>query len=208
LAYIAKLIGFSAFSAKSVIHLISLTACFYSYAIRKMEWITNLALEGMKSYAESAAVIYSSLWFSDFGAFRKNTHRKLENRGLYAVKYGVHISKSEIPRLPQVWIRHSSEIAPRFSPWTVLFFSRPRSEGWPHHGRTFSICPCTLSFWLTLPRRVLSTSWCCPSRPCVAFLACVHLSLFLALSLSLNESYRNTSEVSKLDIPFRTICWT
>jgi len=23
---------------------------------------------------------------------------------------------------------------------SVLFFSRPRSEGWPHHGRTFSIC--------------------------------------------------------------------
>jgi len=29
---------------------------------------------------------------------------------------------------------------------TVLFFSRPRSEGWPHHGRTFSIYPCPLSF--------------------------------------------------------------
>ena len=24
---------------------------------------------------------------------------------------------------------------------SVLFFSRPRSEGWPHHGRTFSIYP-------------------------------------------------------------------
>ena len=35
---------------------------------------------------------------------------------------------------------------------SVLFFSRPRSEGWPHHGRTFSIYPCPLSFWLTLPR--------------------------------------------------------
>jgi len=34
----------------------------------------------------------------------------------------------------------------------VLFLSRPRSEGWPHHGRTFSIYPCPLSFWLTLPR--------------------------------------------------------
>jgi len=52
-------------------------------------------------------------------------------------------------------------------PISVLFFSRPRSEGWPHHGRTFSIYPCRLSFWLTLPGRVLSTSWCCPSRPCV-----------------------------------------
>jgi len=32
----------------------------------------------------------------------------------------------------------------------VLFFSRPRSDGWPHHGRTFSIYLCLLSFWLTI----------------------------------------------------------
>ena len=32
---------------------------------------------------------------------------------------------------------------------------------------------------------VLSTSWCCPSRLCVVFLACVHLALDLILSLSL-----------------------
>jgi len=70
----------------------------------------------------------------------------------------------------------------------VLFFSRPRSEGWPHHWHTFSIFLCPLSFWLTLPWRVLSTSWCYPSRPCVAFLACVHLALFLALSLSPGNS--------------------
>ena len=67
---------------------------------------------------------------------------------------------------------------------SVLFFSRPRSEGWPHHGRTFSIYPRPLSFCLALPRRVLCTSWCCPFRPCVAFFACVHLALFLALYLS------------------------
>ena len=30
---------------------------------------------------------------------------------------------------------------------SVLFFSCPRSEGWPHHGRTFSTYPCPLSFW-------------------------------------------------------------
>ena len=36
--------------------------------------------------------------------------------------------------------------------WSDLIFSRPRSEGWPHYGRTFSIYPCPLSFWLTLPR--------------------------------------------------------
>jgi len=70
----------------------------------------------------------------------------------------------------------------------VLFFSRPRSEGWPHHGRTFSIFLCPLSLWLTLLQGVLSTSWCCPSRPCVVFLACAHLALFLSLSLSPGNS--------------------
>ena len=29
---------------------------------------------------------------------------------------------------------------------SVLFFSHPRSEGWPHHGRAFSIYLCPLSF--------------------------------------------------------------
>ena len=57
-----------------------------------------------------------------------------------------------------------------------------RSSLWYSEGRTFSIHLCPLSFWMTLPWGVLSTSWCCPSRPCVAFLACVHLALFLALS--------------------------
>ena len=64
-------------------------------------------------------------------------------------------------------------------PCSVLFFSRPRSEGWPHHGRTFSIYPCPLSFWLTLPRRVLSTSLCCPSRPCVALPLISRISIWL-----------------------------
>jgi len=36
---------------------------------------------------------------------------------------------------------------------------------------------------------VLSTYWCCPSRSCVVFLACVHLALFLALSLSPGNSF-------------------
>jgi len=64
---------------------------------------------------------------------------------------------------------------------SVLFFSRPWSEGWPHHEDTFSIYLCPLSLWLTLPWGVLSTSWCCPSGPCMVFFACMHLTLFLAL---------------------------
>jgi len=70
----------------------------------------------------------------------------------------------------------------------VLFFSRSRCEGWPHHKCTFSIYLCPLPFWLTLPWWVLSTSWCCPSRLCVVFLTCMHLALFLALSLSPGNS--------------------
>ena len=67
---------------------------------------------------------------------------------------------------------------------SVLFFSRHRSEGWPHRERTFSIFFCPVSFWLPLPRGILYTYWCCPwSRPCVVFIACVHLALFRALSL-------------------------
>ena len=65
---------------------------------------------------------------------------------------------------------------------TVLSFNHPQSEGWPH------ILRISLSFRVTLPQGVLSTSWCCPSRSCVVFLACMHLALFLALSLSPGNS--------------------
>ena len=46
-------------------------------------------------------------------------------------------------------------------------------------------------FSLTLPQEVLSMFWCCPSsiQPCVVFLTCVHLALFLALSLSPGNSF-------------------
>jgi len=102
------------------------------------------------------------------------------------------VIKKHLTRGPQVWWKERMWLLfPKADCFTysvcwstVLFFSRPRSEGWPNHGHTFSIYLCLLSFWLTLPQGVLSTSWCCPSRPCVIFLACVHLALLLALSLS------------------------
>ena len=56
------------------------------------------------------------------------------------------------------------------------------------HGHTFSVYSYPLSVWLTLPWGVLSTSWCCPSRLCVVFLACMYLALFLPLSLSPGNS--------------------
>ena len=79
------------------------------------------------------------------------------------------------------------EIKPPFN-GIFLFFSHPWSEGWPHYGRTFSIYLCPLSFWLTLPWGVLSTSLCCLSRQCMVFLACMYLALFLSSSLSPGNS--------------------
>jgi len=44
-------------------------------------------------------------------------------------------------------------------------YSRPQSDGWPHHGRALSIYLYLLPFWLTLPQGVPSTSWYYLSRP-------------------------------------------
>ena len=63
---------------------------------------------------------------------------------------------------------------------SVLFCSLAVLD--PRVGHTMYVLSpflCPLSFWLTLPQVVQSTSWCCPSRPCVVFFACVHLALFL-----------------------------
>ena len=38
------------------------------------------------------------------------------------------------------------DVSPRITICSVLLFSRPRSDGWPHHGLTFPIYPCPLSF--------------------------------------------------------------
>ena len=81
---------------------------------------------------------------------------------------------------------------------SVLFLSRPRSEGWPHHGRTLSIYLYPMSFRLTLPQTVLSTTSCCLSRACVVFLACIHLALFLALFLSPGNSLVSSQYASFL----------
>ena len=43
-------------------------------------------------------------------------------------------------------IQATGDIGTQWILFLFLFFSRPRSEDWPHHGRTFSIYPCLLSF--------------------------------------------------------------
>jgi len=53
------------------------------------------------------------------------------------------------------------------------------------------------SDWLF--QRVLYTTWCCLSRPCVVFLACVHLALFLALFLSPGKMTGNSLVSSSCD---------
>jgi len=87
-----------------------------------------------------------------------------------------------VPRLPQY------NTSMRQTDGDPAIFSHLRSDGWPHHGRTFSIYLCPLSLWLTLPRIVMSMYWCCLSRLCIVFLACMPLALFLALSLSPGNS--------------------
>ena len=71
---------------------------------------------------------------------------------------------------------------------SVLFFSCPRSEGWPHTMDILSPFISVLSVILIdSSAGVLSTSWCCPSRLCVIFIACMHRALFVVLSLSPNN---------------------
>ena len=87
---------------------------------------------------------------------------------------------------------------------SVLFFSRPRSQGWPHHGRTFSIYPCPRSFWLTLPRLdVVHPGRAWPSSPACTWHCSLHYlflqatplfphgvyASFLALTVSNNSLY-------------------
>ena len=91
----------------------------------------------------------------------------------------------------------------------VLFFSRPWSEGWPHHGRTFSIYPCPLSFWLTLPQRVLcllvlDRNWWIfftyiKPKACRS-ISCNSVYLILACDKSDTKHFMFTSEVMKLMI--------
>jgi len=102
----------------------------------------------------------------------------------------VSLPVKEFWKSVNIWGSYGQEFGVLFF-WDTVYIKKNlqrRTEDWPHHGPTFSIYLCPLLFWQTLPREVLSTSWCCPSRPCVAFLACVHLALFLALSLSTGNS--------------------
>ena len=110
------------------------------------------------------------------------THSSVSN--VASRRQCVTISDSAINK-STVWCNSNTDTPDRIQQLgSVPFFSHPRSEAWPHHGSTFSIYPCPLSFWLTLPWRVLSMS----SRPCMVFLACVHLALLLALCLSPGNS--------------------
>ena len=60
----------------------------------------------------------------------------------------------------------------------VLLFSRPRSEGWPHHGRTFSIYLCPLTFWLILTESCQRPDVVHPGRAWSSSPACTwHCSL-------------------------------
>ena len=73
---------------------------------------------------------------------------------------------------------------------SVLFCSLAFLD--PRVGHTMDVLSSFISIhchsdWL-FDRVFLSTTWCCLSRPCVVFIACMHLALFLALFLSLGNS--------------------
>ena len=74
-------------------------------------------------------------------------------------------------------------------PLSVLFSSLAVLD--PRFGHTIYVISPFISIlchsdWL-FPR-VLSTTWCCLSRPCMVFLMCIHLALFFALFLSPGNS--------------------
>ena len=85
----------------------------------------------------------SAAWLDSFTRFTQPVVQpvlKCKHRVIIAIMSGIIVSSSSsnfkafTRRCCILILVHCS----------VLFFSRPRSEGWPHHGRTFSICP--LSF--------------------------------------------------------------
>ena len=106
---------------------------------------------------------------------------KISNFQEFEMENGRHLEKSQKWLSRKQFERSARNLA------SVLFCSLAVLD--PRVGHTmdlFSMYLCPLSFWLTLPRGVLSMYWCCPSRPCVVFLACVHLTLYRYLALSLS----------------------
>ena len=73
--------------------------------------------------------------------------------------------------LSQIWKNGQSNLTQGQWPHccSVLFFSCPRSEGWLHHGCTFSIYLCPLTFRQTLPQgrgRWKCETWTCGTWKC------------------------------------------
>jgi len=113
---------------------------------------------------------------------RQNTCRPIVFTGLLSI---VHILETSV-----LFCSLASWIRGLATPWTYfLHYLYP------------------LSFWLTLPQRVLSPSWCCLSRSCVVFLACVHLALSLALFLS-PGTYVLQTYVSNISVSFDEVICT
>jgi len=101
----------------------------------------------------------------------------------------------------ECWCQFSTTISSGFctpidywlSQWTVdVFIETQRSVVFFSRGHTMHVLSPFISVlchsdWL-FHGESLSTSWLCLSRPCMVFLACVHLALFLALSHSPGNS--------------------
>ena len=74
---------------------------------------------------------------------------KMGNQVAAAVVHGNVTKTTRLPKKASVFRAELHAISLALSlirPSSVLFLSLPRSEGWPHHGRTFSIYLYPLSF--------------------------------------------------------------
>ena len=109
---------------------------------RLVTWCTVLDVHAMFPFVKTALYtsgIVSSYWYCPHSMWCK-----VLCNGTVSVHLSVHP-----PVCPSMGSQQQSRCC-RFAAvgtgCSVLFFSRPRSKGWPHHGRTFSIYPCPLSF--------------------------------------------------------------
>ena len=82
-----------------------------------------------------------------------------------------------------VWCDNNANVLEHNWAKVGTVYSKMGGRGEPRNLAKFAAENCG-PYWLTLPRRVLSTYWCCPFRPCVVFLACVHLASFVPCIIS------------------------
>ena len=116
---------------------------------RLVTWCTVLDVHAMFPFVKTALYtsgIVSSYWYCPHSMWCRVLCNGTVSVHLSGIRLSVQAwAHSSKPAASQQQSR-SCRFAAVGTSCSVLFFSRPRSKGWPHHGRTFSIYPCPLSF--------------------------------------------------------------